>query len=148
MKTLLKGGRIVNEGRAFDGEIVIDDEKIIAVREKGCNTTDSGEITIPETSVDQTIDVSGCFILPGVIDDHVHFRDPGLTEKADMESESRAAAAGGVTSFFDMPNTVPQTTTLKALEEKFDLAAQKSYVNYSFFFGATNDNTHLFSQLD
>lgn len=148
MKTLLKGGRIVNEGRAFDGEIVIDDEKIIAVREKGCNTTDSGEITIPETSVDQTIDVSGCFILPGVIDDHVHFRDPGLTEKADMESESRAAAAGGVTSFFDMPNTVPQTTTLEALEEKFDLAAQKSYVNYSFFFGATNDNTHLFSQLD
>ena len=86
--------------------------------------------------------------MPGVIDDHVHFREPGLTEKADMDSESLAAAAGGVTSFFDMPNTVPQTTTLEALDEKFKLAAQKSHVNYSFFFGATNDNAQLFDQLD
>jgi dihydroorotase len=87
-------------------------------------------------------------VLPGVIDDHVHFREPGLTEKADMESESRAAAAGGVTTYFDMPNTVPQTTTLEALEEKFALAATKSHVNYSFFFGATNDKASLFPQLD
>jgi len=87
-------------------------------------------------------------VLPGIIDDHVHFREPGLTEKADIESESRAAAAGGVTTYFDMPNTVPQTTTLEALEDKFALAAAKSHVNYSFFFGATNDNTDLFPQLD
>ena len=86
--------------------------------------------------------------MPGIIDDHVHFREPGLTEKADIDTESRAAAAGGVTTYFDMPNTVPQTTTLEALEEKFALAAQKSHVNYSFFFGATNDNLALFPQLD
>ena len=94
-----------------------------------------------------TLDATGCYVLPGVIDSHVHFREPGLTEKADMESESRAAAAGGVTSFFDMPNTVPQTTTLEALEEKFRIAARKSHVNYSFFFGATNDNYECFQSL-
>ena len=137
MKTLIKGGRIVNEGRTFDGSLVIEDEKIVEVGPHH-----------PEASFDQVVDASGCFVLPGVIDDHVHFREPGLTEKADIESESRAAAAGGVTSYFDMPNTKPQTTTLEALEEKFRLAAEKSHVNYSFFFGATNDNTSLFSQLD
>lgn len=137
MRTLIKGGRIVNEGRTFDGSLVVDDEKIVEI-----NTH------YPEASFDRVIDASGCFVLPGVIDDHVHFREPGLTEKADMESESRAAAAGGVTTYFDMPNTNPQTTTLEALDEKFRLAATKSHVNYSFFFGATNDNTSLFSQLD
>jgi dihydroorotase len=86
-------------------------------------------------------------VLPGVIDDHVHFREPGLTAKADIESESRAAAAGGVTTYFDMPNTIPQTTTLEALDEKYALAAQKSHVNYAFFFGATNDNVECFEQL-
>lgn len=139
MRTILKGGRIVNEGRTYDGEVVIEDDHILTI----CETND-----FPESSVDRTIDVSGCFVFPGLIDDHVHFREPGLTEKADMESESRAAAAGGVTSFFDMPNTVPQTTTLEALDEKFALAAAKSHVNYSFFFGATNDNAHLFKELD
>jgi dihydroorotase len=137
MRTLIKGGRIVNEGRTFDGSLVVDDEKIVEI-----NTH------YPEASFDRVVDASGCFVLPGVIDDHVHFREPGLTEKADMESESRAAAAGGVTTYFDMPNTNPQTTTLEALDEKFRLAAAKSHVNYSFFFGATNDNTSLFSQLD
>jgi dihydroorotase len=137
MRTLIKGGRIVNEGRTFDGSLVVDDEKIVEI-----NTH------YPEASFDRVVDASGCFVLPGVIDDHVHFREPGLTEKADMESESRAAAAGGVTTYFDMPNTNPQTTTLEALDEKFRLAATKSHVNYSFFFGATNDNTSLFSQLD
>lgn len=97
---------------------------------------------------DQVIDASGCFVLPGVIDDHVHFREPGLTRKADIESESRAAAFGGVTSYFEMPNTNPQTTTLEALEDKFALGAQKSHVNYSFFFGATNDNVDSFDRLD
>ena len=139
MRTVIQGGRIVNEGKIFDGSIVVEDTKISKIVE--------GE-TSPEDIVDEVIDASGCFVLPGVIDDHVHFREPGLTEKADIDSESRAAAAGGVTSFFDMPNTVPQTTTLEALDEKFALAAQKSHVNYSFFFGATNDNVSLFDELD
>jgi dihydroorotase len=139
MRTIIQGGTIVNEDKTFDGSIVIEDSKISEIVEGNIN---------PEVSVDEVIDASGCFILPGIIDDHVHFREPGLTEKADMESESRAAAAGGVTSFFDMPNTVPQTTTLEALEDKFALAAEKSHVNYSFFFGATNENASLFDQLD
>ena len=139
MKTAITGGQIVNEGKIVDGTIIIEDEKISDII--------VGQ-THPEASFDTTIDASGCFVLPGVIDDHVHFREPGLTEKADIESESRAAAAGGVTSFFDMPNTVPQTTTVEALEEKFRLAEKKSHVNYSFFFGATNDNADLFPTLD
>ena len=139
MKTLLKGGCIVNEGRRFDGDVVIEDEHICEILKGNQH---------PDTSFDQTIDASGCFILPGIIDDHVHFREPGLTEKADIESESRAAAAGGVTSYFDMPNTVPQTTTLEALDDKYRRAAQSSHVNYAFFFGATNDNSPLFTQLD
>ena len=139
MRTLIEGGTIVNEGRTFDGSIVVDDKNILSITEG---------FTRPDVAVDETIDASGCFILPGIIDDHVHFREPGLTDKADIDSESRAAAAGGVTTYFDMPNCVPQTTTLEALEEKFRLAAEKSHVNYSFFFGATNDNSDLFSRLD
>ena len=139
MRTVIQGGRIVNEGKIFDGSLIVEDTKINKIVE--------GNVS-PEVVADEVIDASGCFVLPGVIDDHVHFREPGLTEKADLDSESRAAAAGGVTSYFDMPNTVPQTTTLEALEEKFTLAAQKSHVNYSFFFGATNSNMALFDQLD
>ena len=139
MRTLIEGGQIVNEGKCFEGSLVVEDEKIIEILKKGQH---------PEAPVDNTIDASGCFVLPGIIDTHVHFREPGLTEKADIESESRAAAAGGVTSYFEMPNTVPQTTTMEALEDKFQRAAKESHVNYTFFFGATNDNTALFSQLD
>ena len=139
MRTLIQGGTIVNEGRTFDGSIIIEDEVISQIVQGN---------TIPEASYDDIVDASGCFVLPGIIDDHVHFREPGLTEKADIDSESCAAAAGGVTTYFDMPNTVPQTTTLEALEEKYALAAQKSHINYAFFFGATNDNVSLFSQLD
>ena len=139
MRTLIQGGTLVNEGKLFEGSILIEDSRIARIYT---------EPHTPEASYDELIDASGCFILPGVIDDHVHFREPGLTAKADIESESRAAAAGGVTTYFDMPNTVPQTTTLEALEEKFVLAARKSHVNYSFFFGATNDNVELFPQLD
>ena len=139
MTTLIKGGTIVNEGRTFNGSLVIDGERITQIIE-GNHT--------PEASYDEVVDASGCFVLPGVIDDHVHFREPGLTDKADIDTESQAAAAGGVTTYFDMPNTIPQTTTLEALEEKFAIAAQKSHVNYSFFFGATNDNVELFPQLD
>ena len=137
MRILIQSGTLVNEGRTFNGSLVIENDKITQITEH-----------TPEASFDEVIDASGCFVLPGVIDDHVHFREPGLTEKADIDTESRAAAAGGVTTYFDMPNTVPQTTTLEALEEKFALAARKSHVNYSFFFGATNDNAGLFSQLD
>lgn len=138
MKTLIKGATIVNEGRAFSGCIAFDDDII----------TDIFENQQPDASYDNVIDASGCYILPGVIDDHVHFREPGLTDKADIDSESKAAAAGGITTYFDMPNTLPQTTTPEALEEKFSIAASKSHVNYSFFFGATNDNVADFSKLD
>lgn len=138
MRTLIKNGTIVNEGRSFLGDLVVDGEQIEEIYEGKA----------PRGIYDQVIDASGCFVLPGVIDDHVHFREPGLTRKADIESESRAAAFGGVTSYFEMPNTNPQTTTLEALEDKFALGAQKSHVNYSFFFGATNDNVDLFDRLD
>lgn len=139
MKTLITNAVIVNEGRRYDGSIVIEDGRIAEITE----TTKQ-----PDPSVSETIDASGCLVLPGVIDSHVHFREPGLTDKADIATESRAAAAGGVTTYFDMPNTVPQTTTPEALEEKFRMAAEKSRVNYSFFFGATNDNLPLIDRLD
>jgi len=137
MSILIKGGRIVNENRVSDGYIVIENGNIRDITPEH-----------PEASFDDIIDASGCYVLPGIIDDHVHFREPGLTSKADIESESRAAAAGGVTSYFEMPNTVPQTTTPEALEEKFRIASRKSHVNYSFFYGATNDNVDTFSSLD
>ena len=139
MKLLIQHGTIVNENNIFDGTVIVEDSKITKIVD--------GD-TVPNASFDDVIDASGCFVLPGLIDDHVHFREPGLTEKADIDSESSAAAAGGITTYFDMPNTVPQTTTLEALEDKFKIAAQKSHVNYSFFFGATNDNVELFSKLD
>ena len=139
MKRLILHGTLVNDANKFDGSVIVEDSKITKIVEGN---------TVPNASFDEVIDASGCFVLPGLIDDHVHFREPGLTAKADIDSESRAAAAGGVTTYFDMPNCVPQTTTLEALDEKFKLAAQKSHVNYSFFFGATNDNVDLFSQLD
>ena len=151
MRTVVKGGRIVNEGRSFDGTIVIEDGQIVDIiqgsqykdysLQPDCQSSDSQQQTI-------VIDATGCYVLPGIIDDHVHFREPGMTDKADIDSESRAAAAGGVTSFFDMPNCVPQTTTPEALNDKFRLAAGKSHVNYSFFYGATNDNADSFAQLD
>lgn len=144
MKTIIQGGTIVNEGKAFVGSIVIDGERISEVRGEESEMTAS----LDDLSPVHQIDAAGCYVLPGVIDSHVHFREPGLTEKADIESESMAAAAGGVTTFFDMPNTVPQTTTLEALEQKFELASHKSHVNYSFFFGATNDNLSVFPQLN
>ena len=140
MRTLIKGGRIVNEGRSFEGAVIIEDEKIIDVIE--------GNEIPQDSTFTSVVDAKGCYVLPGIIDTHVHFREPGMTEKADIESESRAAAAGGVTSYFEMPNTVPQTTTLEALEDKFQRAAKSSHVNYTFFFGATNDNVALFNQLD
>ena len=139
MKTLIYGATIVNEGRSFKGCLTLENDLIASVTE--------GE-AVPEGHFDLRLNAEGCVVMPGVIDDHVHFREPGLTAKADIESESRAAAYGGVTTFFEMPNTLPQTTTLDALNQKLELAQGKSHVNYSFFFGATNQNAHLFERLD
>lgn len=139
MTILITGATVVNEGRSFRADIVVKDDRIADIIEN--NNTPRGDF-------DETVDATGCFVLPGIIDDHVHFREPGLTAKADIESESRAAAFGGVTSYFDMPNTKPQTTTLDELEAKFRLAKEKSHVNYSFFIGATNDNINEITEVD
>jgi dihydroorotase len=138
MKTIIRNATIVNEGETFIGSVVIEDEIIQEVL-KGDDTTQS---------YDTEIDATGLYLFPGVIDDHVHFREPGMTHKADIASESRTAAAGGVTSYMEMPNTNPPTTTLDRLEEKFQIAAQNSRVNYSFYFGATNDNVESIQLLD
>ena len=139
MRTIIENATIVNEGQAFKGSLIVNGEEIEQIVE---------ENYIPRGSYDNVIDATGCFVLPGVIDEHVHFREPGMTEKADIESESRAAAWGGVTSYFEMPNTKPQTTTLDAWKEKMELGAEKSHVNYAFFYGATNGNVESFKELD
>ncbi|MEG1581435.1 MAG: dihydroorotase, partial [Bacteroidaceae bacterium] len=139
MRTLIKNAILVNEGKSYPGSLVIENDILSEVLH---------DTERPKIKADIEIDATGCYLLPGVIDDHVHFRDPGLTHKADIETESRAAAAGGVTSYFDMPNTIPQTTTLETLKAKQVEAAQKSIVNYSFFFGATNNNTQLLTELN
>ena len=138
-RILIENAVIVNEGRKVPGSVVIEGEKIAEILVNGQT------VAMP---CDETIDASGCYLLPGAIDEHVHFRDPGLTHKADITTESHAAAAGGVTSIMDMPNTNPQTTTLEALDEKLALLAEKSSVNFSCYFGATNNNYPLFSQLN
>ena len=129
----IHNARIVNLGREYTGYVAIDGEFIHAM----------GDGAAPEALLaasQEVIDAAGMLLIPGCIDDHVHFREPGLTHKADIASESRAAVAGGVTSYMDMPNTKPLTITHEALEEKFDIAARSSVANYSFFIGATNDN--------
>lgn len=138
-RTLIHNATIINEGTRKQGSLVLANGNIAEI------LTDGRPLSAP---CDETIDATGCFLLPGVIDDHVHFRDPGLTHKADIFSESRAAAAGGVTSIMDMPNTNPPTVTLDALEQKQQLLAEKCIVNHSCYFGATNDNYNLFPQLD
>lgn len=139
MRTLIYGATVVNEGRSFKGCLTLESDLIASITEGDA---------VPEGHFDLRLNAEDCVVMPGVIDDHVHFREPGLTAKADIESESRAAAYGGVTTFFEMPNTLPQTTTLDALNQKLELAQGKSHVNYSFFFGATNQNAHLFERLD
>lgn len=138
-RTWIQHAQIVNEGKTQKGGLVIEDEVIAEILK---------DDEQPFAPVDEQINAEGLHLLPGVIDEHVHFRDPGLTYKADIHSESIAAAAGGITSFMDMPNTNPQTTTFEALENKFSDAATKSVVNYSFYFGATNTNADLLHQLD
>lgn len=139
-RTQIKNATIVNEGRQFIGTLVIDDDRIDEIIE--------GNDAEPVIPVDETIDGTGCYLFPGVIDDHVHFRDPGLTAKGDFNTESRAAAAGGVTTIFDMPNCQPQTTTMEAFKEKWMIATTKSVVNYGFYFGATAGNAYELSKLD
>ena len=129
---LIRNATIVNEGLHFTGYVLISGQLIKRVAEGDMEPAGDYEI----------IDATGLLLLPGIIDCHVHFREPGVTHKADLSTESRAAVAGGVTSFFEMPNTQPQTVTLELLEQKMALAAEKSLANYSFFLGASNSNIH------
>jgi len=128
-KTLIKNAQIVNENVVFNGDLLIENNIIKEISET---------ISVSENTT--VIDAKGCFLLPGFIDDQVHFREPGLTHKATIATESKAAIAGGITSFIEMPNTVPQATTQELLEDKFKIASKTSYANYSFMFGGTNDN--------
>lgn len=139
MRTLISNPTIVNNGEQFRGSIVVNNGKIVEILR---------ENELPRAQCDEIIEATGMYLIPGVIDDHVHFREPGLTHKATIATESRAAAAGGVTSFMEMPNTVPQTTTLKALKEKYTIAEKDSVINYSFYFGATNSNSDEFAKLN
>lgn len=127
---------MVNEGKCLETDVLIDGEVIQKI---DSNITDSNA---------KVIDINGDLLLPGVIDDQVHFREPGLTHKGNIATESKAALAGGVTSFMEQPNTNPQTTTIEKLEEKFAIASKSSFVNYSFLFGGTNDNLEEIKRLD
>ena len=128
MLTLIKNATLVNEGEIYKADVLIEDKTIKQI---------DAEINI---EVDQIIDAEGLHLLPGVIDDQVHFREPGLTHKANIYTESKAAVAGGITSFMEMPNTNPQALTQELLEDKYQIAAKTSIANYSFFMGASNDN--------
>ncbi|MDT0553661.1 dihydroorotase [Urechidicola vernalis] len=129
-KVLIKNALLINEGKSFKRDLLIEGEYISQI---------GSSINIDESEVN-VIDANGSYLLPGAIDDQVHFREPGLTHKANIGTESRAAVAGGITSFIEMPNTVPQATTQELLEDKFKTASESSYANYSFMFGGTNDN--------
>ena len=135
-RTLIKDAMVVNEGQVQRASVLIE------------NDTIAGIFTSDAPKADTVIDAAGKWLLPGIIDDHVHFRDPGLTHKADMHTESLAAAAGGVTTVFDMPNCVPQTVTLQALQDKFDHAAETCLVNHSFYLGATHTNLDQIEKLE
>ncbi|MFJ1425403.1 dihydroorotase [Capnocytophaga canimorsus] len=134
---LIVNAKIVNEGQISHSDILIENERISKI---------ASQITLKGNV--QVIDAQGNFVLPGVIDDQVHFREPGLTHKANIATESAAAVAGGVTTFFEQPNTQPQTTTLQYLEEKFNIASRTSFANYSFFLGGTNDNLEELKKLE
>lgn len=135
--TLIKNARIVNEGAIIEADLRIVDENIERIGRD--ITSQSGDVII---------DAQGAYLLPGMIDDQVHFREPGLTHKGTIASESRAAVAGGITSYMEMPNVSPATTTIEALERKFALAKDSSFANYSFYLGATEDNLEQIKQLN
>ncbi|WP_242084106.1 dihydroorotase [Aestuariivivens sediminis] len=136
--TLIKNARIANEGTIFKGDLLIKGEYIEQIDES--ISAKSSDVVV--------IDAEAKLLMPGVIDDQVHFRQPGLTHKADIASESKAAIAGGITSFIEMPNTKPQTTTVENLEEKFEIASKTSFANYSFMFGGTNNNLDEILKVD
>ncbi len=127
---LIKNAKIVNEGVIFEGDVLIENEYIVEI----------GESISPKLSSCKIIDAEGSYLIPGAIDDQVHFREPGLTHKGDIASESKAAVAGGITSYIEQPNTIPNAITQEVLEEKYQIAARTSYANYSFMMGGTNDN--------
>lgn len=138
---LIEQAKIANEGRVFDGYLTVEGDRIGLVGE--------GEPPVElRAQASEVLNVNGALVMPGVIDDQVHFREPGLTEKGDIATESRAALAGGVTSYMEMPNTKPPATTLELLEEKYARAAEVSAVNYSFYLGATNDNLAEIERVD
>ena len=136
---LINNATIINEGKTYRSDLLIVDELI-----KSIGPTD--QINIPTGTT--IIDAKGLLLIPGIIDDQVHFREPGLTHKGDIHSESRAAVAGGVTSFMDMPNTNPQTVTIDILNEKYLIGAENSFTNYSFYLGATNTNLDEVLRID
>ena len=129
MKILLKNGKLISDHKVMEGDLLIENERIAKI---------ASDISASEAS--RVIDLEGALVMPGVIDDQVHFREPGLTHKATIATESAAAVAGGTTTFFDQPNTIPQATTIAALEDKFAIAARTSLANFSFLLGGTNDN--------
>lgn len=137
-KILIENGTIINEGRSYNGYIIIEGDTIAQMGEGAYCGDHSGE----------RLDAGGLIVMPGVIDDQVHFREPGLTWKGDIASESAAAVAGGITSFMEMPNTKPPATSLSELERKYDRAAETSLANYSFLLGATNDNIREITKID
>lgn len=129
-RVLIKNAKIVNEGVIFEGDVLIEDQFIVEIAES----------ISAKSSTTKIIDAEGNYLIPGAIDDQVHFREPGLTHKGTIASESRAAVAGGITSFIEQPNTVPNAVTQELLEQKYQIAAESSYANYSFMLGGTNDN--------
>lgn len=141
MRTAIVNATVINEGHVFRACVIIDGE-IIQHIDTECN------VDVSRYSPERIIDAEGMWLMPGVIDEHVHFREPGLEHKGDIRSESKAAVAGGITSFMDMPNTQPQTTTIERLEAKQELARQSSLANYAFYLGATNDNLDEITKVD
>lgn len=139
MKKVIKGGTLINEGKIFRADILIENDTIRQI------VPAISEESLANAAI---IDATDCFVIPGVIDDQVHFREPGLTHKGNIREGSRAAAAGGVTSFMDMPNVMPPTTTRRLLEEKQEIAARSSLINYSFYLGATTDNIEEIKKVD
>jgi dihydroorotase len=137
---LIKNATIINDDRFFTGSVLVEDNIIKTVYGEGEE--------LPTEMTGEVIDAAGKLLIPGVIDDQVHFREPGLTHKGNIFSESRAAAAGGITSYMEMPNTLPLTTTIQALDDKYALGAEKSLVNYSFYMGATNSNIDELKKVD
>ncbi len=138
MKTVIRHATILNDGERYEASLLIGAGIIEHIEREG-------DISLPGAEV---IDARGCLLIPGVIDDHVHMREPGLTHKATMDSETCAAAAGGVTTVMDMPNTIPQTTTIQTWQEKMQIGAQHCHVNYAFYLGATNDNLEEIRRVD